>query len=201
MEDGPPAKFAKFRGNRKYVGNSRRMAKSLIAKNKVYNFKRSFVYGTRATIPLTPTLIAENFSLNDIPAYTEFTSLFDYYCIKRIKVKYIPYQTESNSVSTVNNAGNVPVFHVVDTSDASAPATVEELAEYQDHKISKLYDGWSAYFTPKFADATSAVRGGWVATTNPSLNWYGYKYAIPPTTNAMTYFTVWTFYIQCKDPK
>ena len=34
---------------------------------------------------------------------------------------------------------------------------------------------------PKFADATSAERGGWVATSNPALNWYGLKWAIPPT--------------------
>ena len=32
-----------------------------------------------------------------------------------------------------------------------------------------------------YITATSAERGGFVATSNPSLNWYGLKIAIPPT--------------------
>lgn len=200
MSDGPQG-HPRIKRNKKYVGNQRRFTRSLLSQNKVYNFKRTFNLGTQATIPLTSTLIAENFSLNDAPGYTEFTALFDYYCIKRVKVQFIPYQTESNSTGTVNNAANVPIFYAVDTSDSTAPTTVEEICEYQDHKIARLYDGFSCYFTPKFADATSAARDGWVATSNPSLNWYGLKFAIPPTTNAMTFYLVWTFYIQCKDPK
>lgn len=168
---------------------------------KTYNFKRSWNAGTGATIALTPTLYATNFSLNDIPGYVEFTALFDYYKINAIRFRLLPYQTESNSTGTVNNAGNVPIFSVVDTSDATPPTTVEELCEYQDHKITNLYSGIDCYFKPKFADATSAARDGWVATTNPSLNWNGFKFSIPPTTNAMTYYLVWTFYVSFKDPK
>jgi len=168
---------------------------------KVYNFKRSWNAGTGATVALTPSLYGTNFSLNDIPGYLEFTALFDYYKINRVRFRLLPYQTESNSTGTVNNAGNVPVFYVVDTSDATPPANVEELCEYQDHKIVNLYNGIDCYFKPKFADATSAARDGWVATTNPSLNWNGFKFAIPPTTNAMVYYLVWTFYVSFKDPK
>jgi len=40
-----------------------------------------------------------------------------------------------------------------------------------------------------------------VACTNPSLNYFGLKIAIPPTTNAMVFYLVMTYYIQCKDPK
>lgn len=168
---------------------------------RIYRFKRSHNYGTSATVALTPTLVAQNYSLNDLPNYAEFTALFDYYKITGIRIRLLPYQTQSNSTGTVNNAANVPIFHVVDTSDSTPPTTVEELCEYEDHKITNLYTGFDVYFKPKFADATSATRDGWVATTNPSLNYFGFKYAIPPTTNAMTFYIVVTFYLAFKDPK
>jgi hypothetical protein len=127
--------------------------------------------------------------------------LFDYYKINGVKVKAVPYQTESNSTGTVNNAANVPIIHVVDTTDSTSPATVNELLEYNDHKITRLYDGFQCYFKPKFADATSASRDGWIATTNPSLNYFGLKIAIPPTVNAMNLYLIFTYYVSCKDPK
>ena len=65
-----------------------------------------------------------------------------------------------------------------------------------------VYKGFSIYIpNPKFADATSAERGGWVATSNPSLNWYGLKYAIPPTQVICQFYVVVTYYVACKDPK
>lgn len=192
--------FVKSRGLKKY--QPRRTMRQLARQGpKVYPFKRSWNAGTGATVALTSTLFAANFSLNDVPGYTEFSALFDFYKVNGIRVKLIPYQTESNSTGTVNNAGNVPIFYVVDTTDSTPPSSVEELCEYQDHKITNLYTGLDCYFRPKFADATSAMRDGWVATTNTSLNYYGFKFAIPPSTNAMTYYLVYTYYLSFKDPK
>lgn len=178
-----------------------RFRRALAAAQKTHRFKRTYNVGTSTTNAVTNTLVAANFSLNDLPGYTEFTALYDYYKITGVKFALIPYQTQSNSVSSLNNAANVPIFYAVDTSDSTAPTTVEEICEYQDHKIARLYDGFSHYFKPKFTDATSASRDGWISTSNPTLNWFGIKFAIPPTANAMTYYQVWTIYIQCKDPK
>ena len=95
-----------------------------------------------------------------------------------------------------------PIFYVVDYSDDTAPYSAEAVLEYNDHKISTTYQGFSIYIpNPKFADATSAERGGWVATSNPSLNWYGLKYAIPPTQVICQFYVVVTYYVSCKDPK
>lgn len=192
-----------IKGTRNYQQGRFSQVRRRIAQKgpKVYTFKRSHNFGTGTTVSLTPTLVAQNYSLNDLPNYAEFTALFDFYKITGIRIRLLPYQTESNSTGTVNNAANVPIFHVVDTSDATAPTTVEELCEYQDHKISNLYSGFDVYFKPKFADATSATRDGWVVTTNPSLNYFGFKYAIPPTTNSMTFYIVVTYYLSFKDPK
>ena len=188
----------KLTGKRK-----RRLVTRAVARKgpKVYSFKRTYNLGTGATSALTPTLNGSNYSLNDLPGYLEFTNLFDYYKITGIRVRLIPYQTQSNSTGTVNNASNVPIFYVVDTSDNTPPASVEELCEYENCKITNLYSGFDIFFRPKFADATSASRDGWVACSNPSLNYYGFKYAIPPTVNNMTFYTVVSFYVSFKDPK
>ena len=169
----------------------------------IHKFKRTYNYGSISTAAATPTLTGWNFSMNDMPGYTELTALFDYYKLTGVLFKMIPYQqTMSNSVGTVNNSLNAPIFYAVDYSDDTAPTSPEAVLEYNDHKISTTYQGFSIYIpNPKFADATSAERGGWVATSNPSLNWYGLKYAIPPTQVICQFYVVVTYYVSCKDPK
>ena len=68
--------------------------------------------------------------------------------------------------------------------------------------MSTTYSGaniWIPY--PKFSDATSASRDGWVATTNSSLNWFGLKVAIPATATANSWYVTMTYYVSCKDAK
>lgn len=170
----------------------------------VHYFKRTYDGGSSQmnTSNINPFLECFNFSLQDIPGYTDFSGLFDYYKISGIRFKAMPYlQTDSNSVGTTNNAGNVPVFYAVDTNDGSVPVSVNSVLEYQDHKIGSTFKGFTIYFKPKFSDATQAQRGGWVSTNNVTLDWYGLKVAIPPTVSSAKFYIVITFYIACKDPK
>ena len=135
--------------------------------------------------------------------YNGLTALYDFYKLTGVTFHCIPYkQTDSNSVGTTNNTFQQPIFYAVDRSDSSTPASVGEVLEYNDHKISTVWKGFKIYIpNPKFSDATSSVRGGWVATSNPSLNWYGLKIAIPPTNVATSFYVVITYYVKCKDPK
>lgn len=171
----------------------------------IHNFKRTFAVGagTLTTDGINSTYVGWNFSMNDMPGYTELTSLYDFYKLNGVLVRVIPYQqTQSVSIGSVNNATNTPIFYAIDRSDSTAPGTVGEVLEYQDHKIATSYRGFNLYVkAPKFADATSAVRGGWVSTSNATLNWNGLKIAIPPTGNANSFYVTWTFYVSCKDPK
>ena len=191
----------RIRRQKGYKSNPRLLKRQLARLSKVHNFKRTYAVGTGATSGITETLLGVNFSLNDMPGFTELTSLYDYYKINRIKYQLIPYQTDSISTGTVNNVANVPIFYAVDTTDATSPTSVNEVCEYNDHRTARIMDGFTIFFKPKFADATAAQRDGYVGTSNPSLNWFGLKVAIPPTTNAMTYYQLWTIYVSCKDPK
>lgn len=171
----------------------------------IHAFKRTYDAGNTIVTSdaIAPTYVGLNFSMNDMPGYTELTSLYDFYKLSGVRVKVIPYlQNMSNSTASLNNLQNAPIFYAVDRSDATAPASIGEVLEYNDHKIGNTWSGFQIYIpNPKFSDATSAVRGGWVATSNPSLNWFGLKIAIPPTGVAGRYYTVITYYVKCKDPK
>lgn len=172
---------------------------------QVHNFKRTFNMGasTLTTDGVNNTLVGWNFSMNDMPGYSELTAMFDFYKLNGVLVRVIPYkQTDSNSTGSTNNSFNPPIFYAIDRSDSSAPTTVDELLEYNDHKISSVWKGFRCYIkSPKFADATAAQRGGWIATSNPSQNWNGLKVAIPAAGSATAFYVTWTFYVSCKDPK
>jgi len=173
------------------------------ATSKIHSFKRTYDAGTfLSTDGVNPTLVAWNFSMNDMPGYTELTSLFDFYKLTGVLVRVMPYkQTDSNSVGSTNNSFNPPIFYAVDVSDNTNPASVAALLEYNDHKIANVWTGFKCYLKPKFSDSTSAIRDGWVACDNPSLNWYGLKIAIPAAGAATSFYVTWTYYVKCKDPK
>lgn len=171
----------------------------------IHNFKRTFDYSSSGIVTdgVNPTYSAFNFSMNDMPGYSELTGLFDFYKLTGVLFHCIPYkQTDSNSVGGTNNTFQTPIFYAIDRSDSASPTTVGEILEYNDHKITTVWKGFKCYIkNPKFSDATSASREGWVSTSNPSLNWYGLKLAIPPTNVATTFYVVITYYVKCKDPK
>jgi hypothetical protein len=185
----------------RFSGTSRKRR----AINQIHSFKRTFDYGSSGIVTdgVNPTYSAFNFSMNDMPGYTELTNLFDFYKLTGVLFQCIPYkQTDSNSVGGTNNTFQSPIFYAIDRSDSTTPTSVAEILEYNDHKITTVWKGFKCFISnPKFSDATAAVRGGWVGTSNPSLNWYGLKLAIPPTNVATTFYVVITYYVKCKDPK
>lgn len=170
----------------------------------VHKFKRTTAsFGSLTTDGITPVLVGFNFSFNDIPGNSEFTSLFDFYKITGIRVRVMPFsQDGSESTLATYNSYNPPMYFAVDTSDGSAPVSVDAVLEYDTLKIGWLWKGIDFYFKPKFSDATGAQRGGWVATTNSAVDWWGLKVAIPPTTGSAAKATMLvTFYVQCKNVK
>ena len=49
---------------------------------------------------INPSLGVFNFSLNDLPGYTDFTALFDQYKIDRIEIEWCPEYTELTDAIT-----------------------------------------------------------------------------------------------------
>lgn len=170
-----------------------------------HKFKRTFNVGS-ATIScdgINPTMFQFNFSMNDMPGYTELTNLFDSYKLRGVLVRALPYQQGiGTGTSAANNVRNVPIFYTIDRNDQTTPTGVDEICEYNEHKISNVWNGFRCYVSsPKFQDATNAERTGWVSTANATLNWLGLKGAIPATGVACNLYMTWTYYVDCKDPK
>lgn len=141
-------------------------------------------------------------SLDSLPNYTEFTSLYDQYQIKGIKLTFVPsgnsYITSTISgVSTGNGFGR---FHtVLDYDDSAVPASENELLQYQTLKTTAGYRSHSRYFKPKVqfsvADndaigtvASAAPRANvWLDCANPTIDHLGLKvWCSAPVNSAAT---------------
>ena len=107
---------------------------------KVYMYTRYTGIFNAITIEnINPTLYGFNFSLNDLPNYTEFTALYDQYKINAVRFTMLPQQTQSISIGSVNNPiANARVFSAIDYNDGSAPASVDELREYKTCKSTSI---------------------------------------------------------------
>lgn len=152
---------------------------------------------------INPALYAFNFSLSDLPNYTEFTNLYDNYKINAVKVNFYPKITESVSTGSVNNPdATVRFLSVIDYNDSTPPLSVQELRDYKTCKASSILRPKSRYiYKPKIVDSSSTVRSAWIATSSPSTNWFGLKVAIDPTTTAMTFGIEAKYYCSFKNVK
>ena len=151
---------------------------------------------------VNPYYAAFNFSMNDMPGYTELTNLFDFYKLTGVTFHVIPYkQTDSNSVGSTNNTYQVPIFYAIDRSDST---TLHRWAIFLNTTTTRLPQcGKALNYTsqPQIRRRYSGEQRQVGRTSNPSLNWYGLKIAIPPTNVATTFYVLFTYYVKCKDPK
>lgn len=174
---------------------------------KLYLFKRFCDYGEISISNTLPTFGAFNFSLSDLPNYTEFTSLYDMYKINCVKITIIPQQTQSISIGSINNPNaSARFFSAIDYNDGSAPTSIDDIRQYQSCKMTPILRTHKrVIFKPKILDTNGFSISPWMATTTPSANYYGLKYAVEPmestTTTTMTYTVEAKLYMSFKQVK
>lgn len=144
------------------------------------------------------------FTLGDLPNYTDFTGLFDFYKITGISMKFIPRVTENSSVIT--NYGDF--YWIVDNDDNNVP----DLAEMQQKQGVKVKYGvgrpWSIYFKPKAltnifngaasTDAHMVGRQGWINAANTGVPHYALKWVWTTTSNQIAIDVITRYYIRVK---
>lgn len=112
---------------------------------------------------------AYTFSLSDLPAYTEFTNLFDQYQIVGIKYRWVTTQDPStNSQTTASRQGAYPYIKWVHDHDDSAGLTETQLQQYprmkefwfsESSKVTRWY-----YLKPAVAtQAYGTLSNGYIA--------------------------------------
>lgn len=152
-----------------------------------YNFKRTCeLANIQTTAQVTPTVFAYQFKLSDLPNITEFTSLFDQYRIRAVKLTFYP---PSNTAWT-SNVTSMPIgefYTVLDFDDAGAPTDVNYLNQYQTLKRTYFNRPHSRYFYPRAAQSGMYSTGGvttgyrsvpnkeWFDCGYPDILYYGLK--------------------------
>lgn len=131
------------------------------------------------------TLGAYTFKLSDLPNYTEFTSLYDQYKINKVQVTFIP----KINGAMLNAGAQLPVIHsMIDSSDATPPATLAEMMENEDVKSTRGNQLHKRYFTPKCQTKlyegigtdgyAVSRRNPFISTDDPAVPHYALKWCI-----------------------
>lgn len=152
-----------------------------------------------------------NFSLDQVLNYTEFTSLYDRYKIRKIVVKIIP---ECNVASTAGTS-LLPVVGVVrDYDDNTVPTSTTQLAEMQGYREYRLNRPLTFAVYPRIANTVwqgtlangySVMRPPWLDNSSFSVPHYGLKFffrnvPLSGTAPFLIRFTM-TYHFACKDTR
>lgn len=145
---------------------------------------------------INPTVGIYNFSLNDLPNSSDFTALFQTYCIAKVKLTFRPEYTELTDAALVSNAVNVNLNSAIDLSGVT-PTAVSDITQFQSCKSTGITKVHTRSFSPAvLMDSLTPCRCN-VVTSAPSTNWWGFAYGIPPTGIAMNFVSTATFEIIC----
>lgn len=203
-------KVAKARAMRKYVSKSRIPRR---IKQPVQFFKRTvYLPNLYVSSSLSDVFFAQVFRLTDVPNVTEFTSLYDQYQIKGVRVKLMPKfdtatQTGTGTIPTAQHVMN-RVFSALDYDDNTAVTAVSDLTQYQNMRQTKGTRDHVRYFKPR---CLSEAYGGlgtthympkanqWIDTSNPGTPHYAIKWGITQCALNLSYDMQIDYYLAFKN--
>lgn len=148
------------------------------------------------------------FTLDQVPGYTEFTNLYDFYKLNAVKLTFYPQMTQNISLGSVNNANaSARFFSVIDLNDATAPTSSNDLREYSTCRMTPILRRHSRFLKPRIQDADKVYTPGrpWLYTSSPSIKHFGLKIFVEPmgstSTTDMEYKCEAKFYLSFKSVK
>lgn len=134
-----------------------------------------------------PTLIGYNFSLSDIPQYTEISNMWQYYRITHVDITYRPEYTQLVDSSALSLSVNKAFNSAITTWTSSAPGSVTDLLSYNTVKSTMITQQHHRRFSPAALIDGLVPSCHWIATTSPSINYFGLQIAIEALGTAMTF--------------
>lgn len=161
------AQMKRRRANRSRIG---------YAQSTIHNFKRSYYKeGAFASDPTNDTFQGLVFSLQNLPQYTDFTTLFDQYRINKIKMTLYPRQNVTNGTfpsPTTDAVQSCQVFSVIDMDDGTAPVGLDTLLQYQNLKTTRGLRQHSRTFKPgvEIAQTNNGTLAGSMVKKSPWLD-------------------------------
>lgn len=200
---------------RKYTKKSRKMYRRKYKRIPRYlgNPKQALFYYTRfvdlgsITSSTSANIYgASAFNLTQVPGYTDFINLYDFYKLKAIKISFIPLSniTEDGVNGTIYFQR---IYTVIDYNDVAIPSSVSELQQYKSCKWSPNLKIHKRYFKPKtIIDSYNELaltldKQPWVPTSNTGNSYYGIKWAIENTSSLITRYKIEAkYYLVFKSP-
>jgi hypothetical protein len=136
---------------------------------------------------INPSLYAFTFQLASLPAYGDFTSLFQTYCIEQIEAWWRPEYTELTDASVLSNAINVEFSSAIDTINSTTPAAVTDVYQYQNCAHTGITQNHYRKFKPSYLMDNVIPTCARTSCDFTSLRWIGVKVTVPPCGVAMTF--------------
>lgn len=200
----------KQRSRNKYNNNKSYIPRNKLSKytpDTLYYFKRHVDLGDLTIANSINTYSSFRFQFRDMPNATEFTSLFDQYKITGVKITFLPQQTQSVSIGTINNPNaSSRFFSAIDYNDNNPPTSIDELREYQTCQYTPILKTHTRYIPkPKILDTNGFAISPWMSTDSANVNYFGLKVAVEPmdstSTLSMMYTVEATYYLVFKQVK
>lgn len=183
---------------RRFQKKGRSMTKQMLkpmirgrVRQPVHYFTRFQDGGTIVAATSTTTTFATFFlRLQDIPGYTEFQAMYDFYKINAVQVRFIPLFNSSDGSFNVNEY-STRIATVIDYNDDGTPTSMNDLRQRENCKISPYNKIHKRFFHPKpivaiDEDAGSGTNTGfgqtqktpWVSCASDAVQWHGLKMGI-----------------------
>ena len=140
-----------------------------------------------------------NFSLNDLPNSSEFTALFQTYCIEEVSITWRPEYTQLSDAAPVSNAVNTS-FNTALNIIGATPTSVDDVLQYSRCSTTQINVPHTMKFRPVLLMDNTMPCFCAVTTLSPSLNWWGVSYAVPATGTPMTFRSTAVFKIRLAGP-
>jgi len=168
------------------------------ARVKTYSLQKSSnSFITNRTVLTDATLasalggnsVAYYWTLDQLPGYTEYTSLFDQYRIKKVDVLI---QTKNPIGPGPYGYSPVRIMGVPDFDDSTPPSTESDIQQYQNLQVWRPNTDKKFTIIPRIAKAAysgaftsySNEAAGWLDVASPSVRHYGLKLFITADTTA-----------------
>lgn len=146
--------------------------------------KRSYYFVD--TVQNTENYDGWAFCLSDVPDYTEFTELFEYYRITGVRIRYT-FNGTNATLPIGNSYAFMPtIMYAADTND-STPETRNDLMQHNGVSFKTLNRPGNVFVKPRTqvmmyegVAGTGYAEGSmkWINTSDPNVPHYGWKYSI-----------------------
>jgi hypothetical protein len=143
---------------------------------------------------INPSVGTFNFSLNDLPNYTEFTALFDMYKIERIEIEFYPEYTVLSDGGVTSPAIDVQLNTAIDPTGQSVTA-VSDVLQFSTLKATGISKNHKRVFVPSYLMDGILPCTCYISTASPSSNLWGLSYGVAATGTAMTFRSRAKFYL------